>query len=285
MKIIDAHVHYSDVFSFHECTKELSYVDYSFEGFIKESKENNVVRSVCMGLSESTKGGFPDLNAQTPMLANLTDKLPDGMAVCLGINPHTINDRSLGEIEELIVAGGSKAGGDIVGMKIYAGYYHYYVTDPIYDPIYKLAEKHDITIVVHTGETFSERGLLKYSHPLKLDEIAVAHPDVRIVACHMGVPWIFDAAEICIKNKNVHVDISGILVGGPDFIQNKVDNQLFMDRYRQALIFLDNYEKVLYGTDWPLVPMNSYINLCKNIIPPEEHQKVFYDNAKRVYKL
>ena len=285
MKIIDAHVHYSDLFSFHECAKSMSKVDYSREGFINESKENNIVRSVCMGLGETTPGKFPDESVKTPMLANLTDKLPEGMAVCLGINPHTLNEHTLGEIEELIKAGGSKVGGDIVGMKVYAGYYHYYVTDPIYDPIYKLAEKYDITIAVHTGETFSERGLLKYSHPLKLDEVAVAHPDLRILACHMGVPWIFDAAELAIKNKNFYVDISGILVGGKQFLDDKTTNQLFLDRYRQALMFLDNYEKVLYGTDWPLVPMSAYMNFCKHIVPEEEYGKVFYENAKRVYKL
>ena len=173
----------------------------------------------------------------------------------------------------------------VVGIKIYAGYYHVDVNDPVYTPVYDLAEKYDKTIVIHTGETYSDRGLLKYSHPLCLDGLAVLRPDMRIVACHMGAPWVFDACEIASKNPNVYVDISGLLVGGPSFIYNQANNPLMLDRYRQALVFMNNYEKVIYGTDWPLASMGAYLYMCKKLIPPEFHNKVFYENAERVYKL
>jgi len=255
-------------------------VDYSEYGFLQECSENEVVKSVCMGLVEALPGGFPDKNAQMPMIADLTENMPSGMSLCLGINPHTLTGKSLAKTEDML-----KNNDNVVGMKIYAGYYHIDVTDSTYDPVYKLAEKYDKTIAIHTGETFSERGLLKYSHPLCVDELAVAHPDMRIVACHMGTPWVFDACEVAAKNPNVFVDISGILVGNAGFITSQADINLLIDRYRQALVFLSNYEKVIYGTDWPLVPMGAYIEFCKKHIPIEHHEKVFYDNAVRVYKL
>jgi len=280
MKIIDAHVHYSRLASFEDCALRTSFVDYSERGFLAEAEANGVARFVCMGLSESTPAGFPDPDAKTPMLADLEDRLPPGMALCLGINPYTLNKRSLAEIKELIACGGG-----VVGMKIYAGYYHAHVYDPVYDPVYRLAEKHDLTIVVHTGDTYSDRGLLKYSHPLCIDELAVAHPGLRIVACHMGVPWVYDAAEVVAKNPNVYMDISGLLVGDSGLISRMAENPLLLDRYRGALTFLDSYDKILFGTDWPLVPMEAYINFCKKLIPPEAWESVFYKNAESVFKL
>jgi hypothetical protein len=101
----------------------------------------------------------------------------------------------------------------------------------------------------------------------------------------MGAPWVFDACEVAAKNPNVFIDISGILVGNTDFIASQANTPLLIDRYRQALVFLNNYDKIIYGTDWPLVPMGAYIGFCKRLIPAEHHEKVFYDNAARVYRL
>ena len=290
MKIIDAHVHYSRIASFEDCAMRTSFVDYTKQGYIKETTGYEVVKSICMGLIEATPGSFPDKGVQTPMIADLEVNavLPPGMSLCLGINPHTLTDHSLAKIEEMIQNSRksdstSVAGNEIVGMKIYAGYYHVDITDRIYDPVYDLAEKYNLTIVIHTGETYSDRGLLKYSHPLRVDDLAVSRPEMRIVSCHMGAPWVFDACEVTAKNPNVFIDISGILVGSTEYITRQAANPLLLDRYRQALVFLDNYDKILYGTDWPLAPMGAYIDFCKKMIPEEFHEKVFYENAMRVF--
>jgi len=282
MKIIDAHVHFSRMAAFEYCAQKTSMVDYTTQGYINETSSFEVVGSVCMGLTETIPGGFPDKKAQMPMLADLEIDavLPPGMSLCLGINPHTLTYQSFAKTEEMI-----RENKKVVGMKIYAGYYHVDITDPVYDPIYKLAEKYNKTIVIHTGETFSDRGLLKYSHPLRVDDLAVAHPDIRIVACHMGVPWMVDACEVAAKNPNVYLDISGMLVGNSEFIANQTGNRLLIDLYGQALVFLGNYDKIIYGTDWPLVPMGAYIDFCKAHIPVESHDKVFYENAVKVYGL
>ena len=280
MKIFDAHVHFSRIRSFEDCAQRTSFVDYSKQGYIFQAAANNVVGSVCMGLSETTPEAFPDSGVRTPMQADMEPTLPDGMALCPGINPHRLGGRSLTITEEQI-----KTEPHIVGLKIYAGYYHVDITDPIYDPVYKLAEKYDLAIVIHTGETYSERGLLKYAHPLRVDDLAVAHPKLRIVACHMGVPWVFDACEVAAKNPNVYFDLSGMLVGDSSYIERQSKNPLLIDRYRQALAYMDNFDKILYGSDWPLVPMSAYIAFCKQLVPEGEHEKVFYSNALKVFKL
>lgn len=280
MKIIDAHLHYSKVESFFQCVENETLVDYSAEGYLKEAKENEVVASVCMGLVESTAGAFPDPQSPTPMIADLTEKAPPGMHVCLGINPYTLSEKSLDEASALI-----ESAGNVVGVKIYAGYYHFDVNDPIYSPVYKFALEHDLTVAVHSGSTYSKKGLLKYAQPLSIDELAVTYPDLRIMICHMGVPWVYDACEVVAKNENVYIDLSGMLVGSTEIINNMSSQPLLIDRYKQAVIYLSEYDKLLFGTDWPLVPMGAYIDFIKKIIPAERHEQVFYENAIRVYKL
>jgi hypothetical protein len=280
MNIIDAHMHYSRIASFIDCAERTSGADYSEAGHLRETKENGIAASVCMGLSESTPASFPDAGAPSPMAADLSDKLPPNLFLCPGINPHTLSRQGVDNLERFI-----NECGRVVGIKIYAGYYHVDINDPVFGPVYALAEKYDLTVAIHTGETYSDKGLLTYSHPLNADRLAVTYPKVRFVLCHMGVPWIFDACDLAVKNPNVYVDLSGLLVGSAATIERMAAQPLLVDRYRQALIFLDSYDKVLFGTDWPLAPLASYIGFVKRLVPPEHHGRVFYQNAADVYKL
>ena len=280
MKIIDTHIHFSNMASFREWAEHTSNVDFSENGYKNEAVKNNIVHSVCMGIVEDTAGAFPDTYTQTPMYADLTEKLPPFISVCLGINPHTLNEQSIVRMEDMI-----KNNDNINGIKIYAGYYHFDVNDNVYAPAYKLAEKYDLTVAIHSGDIFSDRGLLVYAHPLSIDKLAVEHSDMRIVICHMGAPWVFDACEVALKNKNVYIDLSGLLTGNAAYMKRMADMPLVLDRYRSALVYLDNYDKVLFGTDWPLAPMDAYIEFCKKLIPSETYDKVFYHNAVDVYKL
>ena len=276
-KIIDAHMHFSDVVAFHEAAV-VSGVDYSFAGYQKECAENNVVGSVCMGLAETTRGLFPDDKVASPMIANLDVKRPKGLHVCLGINPHVLCDELLPIIERMV-----KEDQGVVGFKIYAGYYHYHIHDKIYDPIYKLAAENGLPVAIHTGDTYSDKGLLKYAHPLEGDELALKWRDVNFILCHMGDPWIMDACEVAYKNVNVYVDISGLLSCDAAEIKAVEGRPTVMHHYTQGITYLNNYKKVLYGTDWPLVPMAEYIEFCQKLMPEWAYEDVFYNNALRVY--
>ena len=279
MKIIDAHMHFSDIQAFFTAADE-AVVDYSYEGYLKECAAAGIEASVCMGLTESVPHTFPDANAPVPMTANLFENPPPNMTTCLGINPHRLDDAAIACIRQQV-----KSDPGIVGFKIYAGYYHYHIYDPIYAPVYKIAAEHGLTVAIHTGVTYSEQGLLEYSHPLAADRLAVQFRDTQFLLCHMGNPWIMDACEIAYKNRNVFLDISGLVEGNAAHILYTEQQPLLMQHYMMGLVYLNNYKKVLFGTDWPIVPMQSYIDFCKKIIPEHAHEDVFWANAQHVYGL
>ncbi|MED3572053.1 amidohydrolase family protein [Cytobacillus praedii] len=276
MKIIDAHVHFSNIQSFHETAKELSFVDYSFEGFVKEYNEANVALSIAMGVTETNGMGFPDYDAATPMGIDLASIIPEKMVYCPGINPYDVNEQTLEKLELEI------QNPRAVGIKIYLGYYPFYAYDQVYEPIYALAQQYQLPVVFHTGDTYSERGLLKYAHPLTIDEVAVTHRNVNFMMAHFGDPWTLTGAELIYKNSNVYADLSGLIVGTENELKKHSESR-FLDHLRHALVFSDSYDKLLFGTDWPLAPIGPYIKFIKDLIPEEYHEDVFYNTALKVF--
>jgi len=278
-KIIDAHIHFSDIQAFYGAA-EISGVDYSYEGYLKEREAAGIVAGVCMGLQEATPFGFPDKDAPVPMGLGLQGKVPSSVFTCLGINPHKLDADAVVRIRERV-----KNDPTVVGFKIYAGYYHYYVHDPIYAPVYAIAAEYGLTVAIHTGVTYSEQGIMDYSHPLTADRMAVQYRDTQFLLCHMGNPWIMYACEVAYKNRNVYLDISGLVEGDAALLDYTESEPLLMVHYKTGLVYLNDYKKVLFGTDWPIVPMARYAEFCKKITPERAWGDVFYENARRVYRL
>lgn len=275
-KIIDAHIHLSNIQSFKETAQLLSKVDYSLAGVQAEMEAANIVLAIGMGVTETPKMGFPDYEANTPMGLDLGDTLPRTIVYCAGINPYKLGTAAIAELEREIQKD------NVVGIKIYLGYYPFYAYDQVYDPVYELAEKYDLPVVFHTGDTYSERGLLKYSHPLAIDEVAVKYRKIRFMMAHFGDPWTLTGAEILYKNRNVYADLSGLVVGARKELE-QAQQGIFLQHLRHALVYSNSYDKLLFGTDWPLAPFGPYIEFIQNLIPEMYHEDVFYNTTLKVF--
>ncbi|MBG9793491.1 amidohydrolase [Paenibacillus dendritiformis] len=277
MKIIDAHMHLSHIQEFKATAAEKSFVDYSLDGILKEYRDNDVVLGIGMGLTETKPGGFPDEEAATTMGLDLAETLPPQLVYCLGVNPYRLGTRELEALERDLQKP------EAVGLKIYLGYYPFYAYDSVYQPVYELAAAYRVPVVFHTGDTYSERGLLKYSHPLTIDEVAVTHRNVNFMMAHFGDPWVLDGAEVVYKNRNVFADLSGLMVGDTANCNRLKDSPLFFAHLRHAITYCDHYDKLLFGTDWPLAPVEAYIRFVRELIPAEHHEAVFYRTALNVF--
>ena len=172
-----------------------------------------------------------------------------------------------------------------VGVKLYPGYNFYYVSDEMYGPIYELAERYGKPVAIHTGETSFSQAQLKYCHPLTLDEVAASFPRVQFVMCHFGTPWFVDAAAVMAKNMNVSADLSGMLEGlldMPAFFREKED---YLTHIKTWLSYMDAYDRLMFGTDWPLANIQNYIDFVLRLVPEKHHEEVFAGNARRIYGL
>jgi hypothetical protein len=255
--IIDAHVHPR----FTGKPERNSGIPVTREEFVREMKEAHVTGAVALE-GEDGKGYDTDLESLNVIR-------------CAGV-AKTVD---VARIEKGLKSGYYRC------LKVYLGYVHQYAYDKHYEPAYKLAEKYDVPVVFHTGDTYSTVAKLKYSDPLTLDEVAVDHPKMTIVIAHCGNPWIESAAEVAYKNPNVYLDGSAFLIG--DFSKKPADTiqRTMIQPVSWVFEYVEDPTKLMYGTDWPLVGMKDYVDVFKRAIPKEHWRAVFHDNAVRIFKL
>ncbi|MEI8173035.1 MAG: TatD family hydrolase [Deltaproteobacteria bacterium] len=277
MIIIDTHIHFSRIASFQDAAERGSGCDYSPAGLQAEITRNHVSAVVGMGLQESLPYAFPDAAVPNPMGLDLSDSWPEDLYFCPGINPYGLSKDALDKLEKTLQSQKT------VGIKLYTGYYPFYVTDPVYEPIYELAARYRLPIVIHSGDTFSDRGLLKYAHPLTVDELAVNHRQNTFVITHMGDPWMKDTAQIVRKNPNVWTDIAGLIVGSRSHFQETLSEPLVMNEFRLALMYAASWDRIIFGSDWPLAPMDEYRDFVSRIVPDKHLENVLGENALNLF--
>ena len=172
-----------------------------------------------------------------------------------------------------------------VGVKLYPGYRSTYVSDPMYEPIYALAARYHKPVAVHMGMTAGSRAKLKYSHPLTLDEVAADYPQVQFVMCHFGSPFLADAAAVLEKNPNVCADLSGLLEGVEDLDAFFLEEAGYVEQLRTWMAYVRDDRRFLFGTDWPAVNLQNYIDFIRGVVPESSWENIFFHNANRVYQL
>lgn len=172
--------------------------------------------------------------------------------------------------------------GSVKGLKLYPGYEPFYPHDPKLRGVFALAEEFDVPVMIHSGDTYNPMGRVRYAHPLQIDDVAVDYPNVKIVICHIGNPWIRDCMEVVYKNKNVYTDISGLVLGNfNDRFEAYMRKQL-----QEMLIYGVEPDKVLFGTDWPISSMESYLAFMEELtIPPKDKRKILYENSATLFKI
>ena len=124
---------------------------------------------------------------------------------------------------------------------------------------------------------------VRYSHPLNIDDVAADLPNLKIIIAHMGNPWLVDCAELLYKNPNVYADISGLIVG--EDLESPYGD-LMRSRIKEMINYIGSENKLLYGTDWPLAPMKTYIEFANSLGLSQEGQDyLFFKNAINLFKL
>jgi len=211
----------------------------------------------------------------TRAVVEATRDLPN-LHVIAGISWTTFSQADVDDLRVLLDEGAIK------GLKLYPGYEPFYPADRKLAPAYELAEAYDVPVMIHTGDTYARTGKVKYSHPINVDEAAVDFPRVKFVICHLGNPWFRDCMEVVYKNDNVYTDMSGLTLGGfTDRFEAYMRQQL-----KEMILWGVEPSKVLYGTDWPLVTMESYLQFVDELrLPARDKEQMLFENAAALFKL
>jgi predicted TIM-barrel fold metal-dependent hydrolase len=172
--------------------------------------------------------------------------------------------------------------GRVKGIKLYPGYEPFYPGDPRMRVVYDLAAEFNVPVMIHSGDTYSPTGKVKYSHPLNVDEVAVDHPDVKFVICHIGNPWIRDCMEVVYKNSNVYADVSGLVLGQ---FEDRFE-QYMLTQVREMILYAGEPRYLLYGTDWPICDMKSYLRFMSGLdLGEAAREMIMWKNSAGLFNL
>lgn len=174
--------------------------------------------------------------------------------------------------------------GKIHGVKFYPGYEDFYPADEKIFPFYEQCQSLGKPIIFHTGLLQQDLpGKLKQSHPLNIDELAQKFPELKIVMAHFGNPWVIDGTVVAWRNKNVYVDLSGYFGDGQ--IPQEQANY-FLNDLTYFKGFLGNFNKCLFGSDWPLADQDEYLKVVNQLrMTDEEKDLVLWKNAEEIFGL
>jgi len=263
--IIDAHTHINN---YHE-DRVVSLTD-SLDLLSDTMKENHVDYALVL---TSYK-----VNEHRPSTKKVVEAIEgrNNLGVVSGISYLHYNHWDIREIGEYLQSGLIK------GLKFYPGYEPFYPNESRLKVWFEMAMEYDVPVMFHSGDTYAPRGKVKYSHPLHIDDLAVDYPDLKIVICHVGNPWIKDCMEMVYKNENVYADISGLVLG--DFSE-KFERYIKTD-IEEMITYAGDPSYLLYGTDWPIANMRSYLKFMDQLdLADDKKELILWKNAADLFKI
>jgi predicted TIM-barrel fold metal-dependent hydrolase len=274
MQIIDCHVHLNNYEVMGQTKQKFMSIEERLNALLHLMDTNDIIYSIVLS-SYRVDSNRPS-TSEIIDIVNKNENISNRIGVVTGfaIDNHTDEDfkKYRKWLKDRL----------IIGIKLYCGYEHYYPYDKRYQRIYDLCVEYEIPVMIHTGDAYSSSAKLRYAHPLNVDDVAVENPELRIIMCHLGNPWIDDCQEVLYKNRNVYADISGLVVGA----FNEASTMRYVDQIDDLLSYTSQPHHLLYGSDWPISDMSSYLAFAQKLnLNKDPCNLLMYGNAKYVFRL
>ena len=163
------------------------------------------VLAVLLAWDAETATGRPRVPNET--VAAACRDYPDAFTGLGSVDPH--KPSAVDEVAHVAALG-------LRGVKFHPSLQAFAPDDPKYWPVFAACEQHGLLALFHTGTSGigarqpGGQGIrIDYAHPLKLDAVAAAHPELTVVAAHFGWPWQMDLSAMALHKTTVYIDISG----------------------------------------------------------------------------
>lgn len=159
--------------------------------------------------------------------------------------------------------------------------------DPKLEPYYSLAEELDVPVAIHMGpgppgtSYFATPGYrMALSDPLRLEEVLLRHPKLRLYVMHAGWPLGDRMIALLYAHPQVYVDVGAI-----DWVLPRAEFQAYLKR----LIDAGFGKRIMFGSDqmvWPdaIAAAIESINRVP-FLTARQKRDIFYNNAARFFRL
>jgi len=154
------------------------------------------------------------------------------------------------------------------GVKIHPDFQKFQVDSPLMDDIYDCIEALNLVILVHAGDYRYD-----FSGPARISHVLEKHPGLKLIAAHFGGYTEWDESLKYLVGKNVWFDTSSTLFKLP---VEKADE----------MIKLHGYEKMLFGSDFPMWDHEGELERFNKLdLSEEQRDSILYKNAKTLLNL
>lgn len=200
-------------------------------------------------------------------------KAPDRIFGYVGINPTEDIKENLAYINYAV------GDLDFRGVHIYPHWWGMRIDDKRYYPIYAKCAELGVPIMLQVGHPTPRNRAKVAGHPLWLDDIAYDFPELTIMGIHIGSPWVDDMIMMCRDYENVYMVADA---HQPSTWEPQLIEYINGGGRRN----LDGWEKVIWGSDWPIQDIKEALDEVK-ALPLNERalEHVLGLNAMRVMNL
>lgn len=169
------------------------------------------------------------------------------------------------------------------GLKLGPAYQHFDPEDRRHWPFFEKVRDLGWPIVWHQGTTFPSAARLALANPLRLEDLLMDFPEIRMIVAHLGHPWEEDLVALMRKAPNLYADISAV--------------HYRPWRYWQAMATAMEYgvtNKLLLASDFPSATLDDVIDGLRAInapvdgtplpkIPMEIQESIIYENWQYLF--
>ena len=212
--------------------------------------------------------GLEDSWELDPMaVIDAVDRYPDRFRGIAGINPYD-GIEGIRELQRLVQDHG------FVGAHLYPHWFEMAPDHARYYPFYAKCAELGVPIQMQVGrcQRYSrQRPMPNVGFPGAVDRIACHIPELTIVGIHVGWPWTAEMISVADKHENVYI---GTDAYAPKYLPPELVH--FISTWGSR--------KVMFGTDWPVIPMGRAVNETIDLgIPPESLRRLMAGNLLDVY--
>ncbi|MCX6497348.1 MAG: amidohydrolase family protein [Arthrobacter sp.] len=180
--------------------------------------------------------------------------------------------------------------GGLRGLKLFAPLASSRMDDPAADPIWDVASRHNVPVLIHFGHCGSAGGIAQnaYSNPASLERVAKMYPEVTFVIPHFGIQHVQEVLFLMWACPNVVVDTSG----SNQWVRYMAQRLTLEDLFRRFYETMGP-ERIVFGSDSSWFPrgfarryLADQLRICWEMgMPAAELQQIFGGNAARLLKL
>jgi len=241
----------------------------TLSGLLEEMDAVGISRAVMHAESE----GGEDADALNTALRSVLDEHPDRF---LGVGCVDVTLSSPTAIAAQ-VARAQDLG--LLGVSFQPAFFGLDIDDRRLYPLYSRAEESGLVVAVHTGINYSRLHPIKHERAENLDQVACDFPDLRLIACHAGWPWVTEFAAVARRHPTVFLEYGAI---APKYVARPGtgwDVQFAM----MANVLRD---QVLYGSDWPMISPSRAVQEWRDSgLPDAALEALLSRNAERLFGL